>query len=288
MLLGQTARAGGQGILQALMGRYLLGEGHGTERTTGRDHVNTRFSEADVIGHPLLSLSGLWTGTGLLCQSESRPLFPYFLSALDVIGWRFGLPETVLPQYFLPSTVPGLREIGRWPFNTWGAVYPRTGFLIQAESPKAAAVAAQRAGDIVTRRRQPHVYHPVSGGMADLSSFQIIDNWVEVCGENACNWINRWFPRFRGQRVWRPPPLQERGATDRPARRSGLWQMLTPRVQGSCEAFGANDATGLGSWSSGKVDAADDYAWNLWRPYRCCRRRGQWFLSSFDFLDYPP
>lgn len=27
----------------------------------------------------------------------------------------------------------------------------------------------------------------------------------------------------------------------------------------------------------------DNYAWALWQPYSCCKRRGQTFLSSTDF-----
>jgi hypothetical protein len=30
-----------------------------------------------------------------------------------------------------------------------------------------------------------------------------------------------------------------------------------------------------------------DYAWNLWRPYSCCRDRGI-FLFNVDWINYPP
>ncbi len=40
----------------------------------------------------------------------------------------------------------------------WGNVYPRQGFLVQPDDFKAAAVMAQRAGDVITRNGQPHVY----------------------------------------------------------------------------------------------------------------------------------
>jgi hypothetical protein len=45
--------------------------------------------------------------------------------------------------------------------NTWGSVYPRGGFLHQTNDYKAAAVVAQRAGDVVTRNWQAHVYWPL-------------------------------------------------------------------------------------------------------------------------------
>ena len=45
--------------------------------------------------------------------------------------------------------------------------------------------------------------------------------------------------------------------------------------------FGTNDLASLTGWGGGRVDAAGDYVWNLWRPYKCCRRRGQWFLFYY-------
>ena len=85
-----------------------------------------------------------------------------------------------------------MREIGTWPLQTWGSVHPRTGWTTQAEEPKAAAINAQRAGDIVTRTGQTHIYIPIS----DSSSSD--------------------------QKVWPPDPLKE---TDH---RTGTWQMLMP------------------------------------------------------------
>jgi hypothetical protein len=52
--------------------------------------------------------------------------------------------------------------------------------------------------------------------------------------------------------------------------------------------FGTNDLVGLAGWGGGRVDAAGDYVWNLWRPYQCCSRRGQWFLFDINWISYPP
>jgi len=35
------------------------------------------------------------------------------------------------------------------------------------------------------------------------------------------------------------------------------------------------------------VDKGGDYVWNLWRPYKCCQRRGQFFLFDIDWMTYP-
>lgn len=56
---------------------------------------------------------------------------------------------------------------------------------------------------------------------------------------------------------------------------TGKWQQLSPTVSPSCAVF-PNE--GL------NTDAGDEaYAWALWRPYSCCKRRGQTFLGSTDF-----
>ncbi|MFU7548342.1 TraU family protein, partial [Pseudomonas paraeruginosa] len=49
----------------------------------------------------------------------------------------------------------------------WGNLYPRGGFLHQSDDYLAGAVVAQRAGDIVTRRGQLHVYQPLLANAKD-------------------------------------------------------------------------------------------------------------------------
>jgi hypothetical protein len=70
-------------------------------------------------------------------------------------------------------------------------------------------------------------------------------------------------------------------------RRTGTWQMLMPRSESSCNVFGTNDLTSLTGWGGGRVDPKGDYVWNLWRPYKCCQRRGH-FLFDIDWMTYPP
>ena len=125
--------------------------------------------------------------------------------------------------------------------SLWGPLYPRTGFVQQGHDYKAGAVAAQRVADIVTRRNQPHVYRPLLGSGR------------------------------RGQ--WPPGAVVEGDAG------THRWQLLAPRTA-SCSVFAASAAPPLGTVDplGRNVSASGAYAWNLWRPYRCCRRRGQWLL----------
>jgi integrating conjugative element protein (TIGR03756 family) len=221
--------------------------GNRTEGGQGkRDHRNLIFRETDVVGHPISALSYFVSGTGYWCRSQTIPFFPYFQSGLDALSWRMEIPEMFYPA----SVIPGMREMGRWPWQTWGGVYPRTGWTTQTDEPKAAAINAQRAGDITTRVRQPHIYVPIRGGSRG------------------------------GQRVWPPRALVEGNA------RTGVWQMLLPKPESSCRVFGQNDLRGFSSWGGGKVDPEGDYAWNLWRPYSCCRRRGA-FLFDINWIRFP-
>ena len=89
-------------------------------------------------------------------------------------------------------------------------------------------------------------------------------------------------PSPDGQRVWPPGPLLETDA------RTGTWQMLAPRAEARCGVFGTDDRAGPTGWGGGRVDAGGDYVWILWRPYQCCRRRGQWFLFDLNWVGYPP
>ena len=125
--------------------------------------------------------------------------------------------------------------------SLWGALYPRSGFVQQGHDYKAGAVAAQRVADIVTRRNQPHVYRPLLGS-----------------GRGG-----QW-----------PPGAVVEGDPD-----THRWQPLAPRVE-SCAVFAASAAPPVGAVDplGRKVSASGAYAWNLWRPYECCRRRGQWLL----------
>lgn len=265
-LYGPAQKAAGQALVSALMPGLSLGEGDRPNEKFHRSHEDLTFKEADAIGHPIADLlnylpedslpaGGIPAGFSasdvrLVCPSETAPFVPYLLSTVDFIAWRLAIPETVFPQ----SLLPGLREIGNFPRNTWQAVYPRHGFTLQAEPPKAGAVVAQRAGDVVTRDLQPHVYIPTSATR----------------------------PSTPGLRVWWPGPLYE---VDR---KTGYWQFLVPIQTRACEVFGQDDTRRLRSWADGKVDEEGDYAWTLWRPYKCCQVKGDILLYTIEWVEWPP
>lgn len=215
-------------------------------------HQNMLYKEADALGHPLASFLSQAT-FGQLCPSDATSFMPYYLSGLDVLAWRWSIPEIVYPQ----TWVPGLQEIGRFPLNTWAGVYPRTGTVTQSDDAKSAAVVAQRAGDFITRNGQPHVYLPLGQGQ-DGYSLSAKD----------------------GLMVWSPGALVEN------SNRGGDWQMVSPMPTPYCEVFGSNDTLSPTGWGGGKVAASGGYVFTLWRPYQCCRIQGL-FLGAVDFMPYP-
>ena len=202
-----------------------------------------RFHEADALGHPLTDFAAS-TDFPYVCDTQTLPLKLYWSSALDATEWRSGTIDKFLP----PALIPGWREVGSWPLRTWGAIYPRTGWTIQSDPAKAAALIAQRAGDIVTRTETHRITLPFES---------------------------------RGQAHWPPKSLFEGNA------KTGSWQMVSPQEGKSCDVFGVNDFASAASWGGGRIATDRTWIWNLWRPYKCCERAGQVFLRSTDLVEYP-
>lgn len=75
---------------------------------------------------------------------------------------------------------------------------------------------------------------------------------------------------------WAPGPVRE-GDED-----THKWQRLTPNRTRSCAVF--PDRGPLASFRGDLTDDGD-YAWALWRPYSCCKRRGEDLI--YDSGDYP-
>lgn len=206
----------------------------GDYQSPRKDYTQATFKNVDVIGHPQGAISQMLNSTGYYCKSQTTPFVPYYLSGLDFLAWRFGVPEMVYPE----ALIPGMREI-RANGDTWGNIYPRAGTVTQVHDYKASAVTAHRVADVVTNTFQPHVYIPIAKK------------------DNQSN--GEWFP----------PPVKEGDV------KTHKWQQLHPVTSQSCAIFPDNPPSMLSENGS--------YAWALWRPYKCCKKRGQTFLYSIDW-----
>ena len=209
----------------------MVGGGHGTEGGNNGIDQSLRYKEATAIGHPLASLTDFVSVSEFFCPSEAESFIPYFSSEIDALNWRLGLAEFL----FVRNLLPGQRVIGTGFLQQWGPVWPRTGFVLQKDDVKAAAVIAQRVGNIVTQTNQPHIYQALNG-----------------------NGFNR---------TTLPGELIENDAN------TGVWQMLAPRADNQCYVFGENDVL-TEAWSTDRQAEDNRYAFALWRPYECCRDRG--------------
>lgn len=121
------------------------------------------FSEVDIFGG-LGDDIFITNNYGMLeiCEDETTYLRPYYLTKLDYMFWRDSEFENLNPLTHANINV-----------GFWGALYPRVGFIHQAEQPKACAVLAQRALDITTHSNQGHIYTKPDG----KSSFWLTDQW---------------------------------------------------------------------------------------------------------------
>ncbi|EAY2466470.1 TIGR03756 family integrating conjugative element protein [Salmonella enterica subsp. enterica] len=233
MALVSGTSGGVENAISGALAGLSAGGGESVSKVPGQRSLHTRFKYADAIGHPATSLIGGQI-PGYSCNSAATPLLPYFLSTLDTLVWRTGVPELAYPE----ALIPGKREVGnKASQNMWGNVYPRSGFITQQDDYKAGAVIAQRVADIITRSGQIHVYQPLVG--------------------------------HRSPGYWPPDPVTENTGT-----KNHKWQRLSPALSQSCAVF---PDTG------GHVAEDGNYAWALWQPYSCCKRRGQTFLYSTDF-----
>ena len=188
-------------IRAAFANNRLDGAGHENalvSLTVNQGKNNLRYNEANVVGSPASKVIRktmkyavpFILGKQYLCPSSVKPLFPYLMSEIDAIAWRKA-ELNISTQSF-----PGQREIGNWPTNTWGSVFPRIGFVIQTEPAKAAAVVAQRSVDIVSKHHQiPHVYnaYPLSASEKNSSWQMIVPNASHHCeafGSADPKWAN--------------------------------------------------------------------------------------------------
>ena len=131
-----------------------------SNEAVAHDHVNLDFKLVDAYGNPaLIAYNALASGLfGMVCAGRTFPFFPYYISNLDSIAWRWNLPELFYPQSWAVG-VPAY-NLGTWS-NTYGSIYPRMGFLTQADPLKSAVVTTFRAMHFITRANEPHVYFSI-------------------------------------------------------------------------------------------------------------------------------
>ena len=227
-----------------------------------------QFNEVDIVGNPIVKLNQY---SKFLCRSEAEPLKSYYHSVLDALAWRSGLPDASRSE----ALTPGKREVGIWPNFTWGSIFPRSGFIHQQHAGKAAAVASQRAIDILLNDGKGRIHQNIF----ESGEKRVVRGYSKAKTKKSCQISGgRWeiLPKSddRGKcksQTW----LQWVSSSNE---KSDQWQMLLPNPSRKCDVFGRTEG-----WPYRNLAENGSYIWNFWRNYKCCLKAGHILLSEFDF-----
>lgn len=102
------------------------------------------------------------------------------------------------------------------------------------------------------------------------ASAVIAQRVADIVSRNGQLHIYQPAARTGGAGTWYPSPVQEGNI------KNHKWQQLSPTMSRSCGVFPDTPPT---------LSEQGNYAWALWRPYKCCKRRGQTFLYSIDWYN---
>ena len=221
-----------------------------------RNNSKLIIKESSVIGSPsLIPVTKFLGSLGYFCQSPVTPYLPYFISGLDYFSWKYPYADFLK----LGTFTPGLNEVGErndgqsqhfLATGRFGNVYPRTGAVYQNDDYRASAVFAQRSADIVTDPTAMHVYKYLG---------------------NPSNSLGRWEP----------------GKVEEWTSTKGKWRMLSPFKDTNCHIFGEpmtkNSNFGFDDPYKHRRSGNGAYAWELWRPYECCKKKGQSLIKVIEF-----
>lgn len=206
-----------------------LASGSGQHSLSDRHEQNVFYKEADVIGNPALAV--LPKNGYILLPSTATPFKPYYQSMLDSAMWK-GLPQfppSIIEEgYALAANM--VHHVGNGLIN-WGGIYPHEGKIANSNDAKAAAVIAQRAGDLVTSSDREHL------------SGHVFLQLPSKCGEQC-----------------KAYPIQENSGKT-------LFQMIYPIVDEQCDYFGKTIDYGNDLESKGD----GNYVFVVWRFYQGCK-----------------
>ena len=188
-------------------------------------------------------------------------------------GDAYGHPATRL----IGGMVPGYScDSAATPFmpyftSSLDALAWRTG-VPESLYPEALIPGQREIGSTASGNMWGNVY-PRSGFVTQTDSYKS----AAVVVQRVADIITRQgqlhvYSPLTGQRspgYWPPDPVQENTGT-----KNHKWQRLSPQLSQSCAVFPD---------TRGQIAENGNYAWALWQPYSCCKRRGQTFLYSTDF-----
>ncbi len=258
------------------LGEDALSEALGVDVGKLSDALTTVMESLETLQETLDSVGagGMGFSIGELpsfCPNDTSILTPHYLSGLNVLSWRYQLPELAYPQSYafpLPNSewfvgkfrsgvLPPLKytegtgmtyegESPSWAsavefpdWSTWANIYPRSGWVAQPDEVKNRSVAAFRAVHVVTRDGQPHLYNFAEHGTDP-----------------------------EGMKIDEPESLHPLD------KKTGAWQMLYPKKAGTCDLLPDTAADGgiFTPRDPGLTSDSGAYIYNVWRQYQCCTK----------------
>lgn len=197
---------------------------------TKKKRANLNFKLVDAYGNPAIIAFNIMAGASSGFICESRT-FPFLPHFISNLNAIAWRWD--IPEMFYPQS--WLPLITTWDLgtsaNNYGPIYPRHGFMTAQDPLKASVLSAFRAAHVVTRTGEPHVYLTVDQPDSDG--------------------------------YWPSDPL------DKDESDTGIWQMLYPQEDDSCQGFPYG-----GSPPSARRSTDGNYVWSFWKSYKCCQRKG--------------
>ena len=142
--------------------RQLMGFDQTMTQIDGADYANYDYTNDTVTG--AVGRYDVSTGGRFFCPLPYKPFWPYYLSGLDSVLWRYGWPITDVHRIWNPLW-PGPRiapSKGTLLPEGWGHLYPRYGTVDHVDDAKASAVIARRSLNILADPQIGRVYWPTT------------------------------------------------------------------------------------------------------------------------------
>ena len=136
--------------------------------------------------------------------------------------------------------------------------------------PEALVPGVREIGSIFSANMWGNIY-PRSGAVVQADDFKAAAVTAQRAADIFTNsgqaHVYRQYTRKHKDGFWPPSPVKENTNNHK-------WQILAPEMSNTCDTFPNLN-------KSPSQDGA--YVFSLWRPYKCCKRRGQIFLYSIDW-----
>jgi len=141
--------------------------------------------------------------------------------------------------------------------------------LIEPFYPESLVPGLREIGSQLRANMWGNIY-PRTGAVTQNDDFKAgavaVQRAADVLTNTSSFHVSKNYTKSKSKGFWPPEPVRENTNNHK-------WQKLAPSMSMSCSTFPSlNDVP---SFDGG-------YVYALWRPYSCCKKRGQTFLYSID------